>query len=168
MNYTSGTTGPAERVSAVRLLGISPEEAALGLGGVLFLSASSPTDDNVHIIGSPLYHTAVMRFGGASMHLGHTVVLMDKWDPEGMLKLIERYKVTTSHMVPTQFHRLLALPEERSRALRPVLAPPHDPRRCAVSDRHQARHDRMVGTGHRRVLRRERGRWHARHAPKSG
>jgi long-chain acyl-CoA synthetase len=29
-----------------------------------------------------------------------------------MLRLIERYGVTTSHMVPTQFHRLLALPED--------------------------------------------------------
>ena len=37
---------------------------------------------------------------------------MDKWSPEGMLELIDRYKVTTSHMVPTQFHRLLALPED--------------------------------------------------------
>ena len=47
-----------------------------------------------------------------SLHLGHTVVLMDKWTPEGMLELIDRHRVTTSHMVPTQFHRLLALPEE--------------------------------------------------------
>ena len=46
------------------------------------------------------------------MHLGHPVVLMDKWTPEEMLRLIEKYRVTTSHMVPTQFHRLLALPEE--------------------------------------------------------
>jgi long-chain acyl-CoA synthetase len=37
---------------------------------------------------------------------------MDKWIPEEMLRLIEQYRVTTSHMVPTQFHRLLALPEE--------------------------------------------------------
>ena len=37
---------------------------------------------------------------------------MDKWVPEEMLQLIEKYRVTTSHMVPTQFHRLLALPEE--------------------------------------------------------
>jgi long-chain acyl-CoA synthetase len=44
--------------------------------------------------------------------MGHTVVLMDKWIPEEMLRLIEQHRVTTSHMVPTQFHRLLALPED--------------------------------------------------------
>ena len=167
MNYTSGTTGQPKGVRRA-LLGDLPEEAALGLGGVLFLFGIQPGDDNVHIIGSPLYHTAVMRFGGASMHLGHTVVLMDKWDPEACSKLIERYKVTTSHMVPTQFHRLLALPEEVREPLRPVLSPPHDPRSGAVSDRHQARDDRVVGHRHRRVLRRQRGRRDPRHAPKSG
>ena len=46
------------------------------------------------------------------MHFGHQLVLMDKWDAEEMLRLIDRYKVTESHMVPTQFHRLLLLPEE--------------------------------------------------------
>jgi len=42
-------------------------------------------------------------------------VLMDKWTPELCLQAIERYRVTTSHMVPTQFHRLLALPEDVKR-----------------------------------------------------
>jgi long-chain acyl-CoA synthetase len=110
MNYTSGTTGNPKGIFR-KLLGVSPEQAALGLAGVLFLFSVQPKDDNVHIIGSPLYHTAVLRFGSASLHLGHTVVLMDKWTPEEMLRLIARYRVTTSHMVPTQFHRLLALPE---------------------------------------------------------
>jgi long-chain acyl-CoA synthetase len=72
----------------------------------------APEDDNVHLCGSPLYHTAVLVYSGNSLHLGHTVVLMDKWDAEGMLERIERYRVTTSHMVPTQFHRMLLLPEE--------------------------------------------------------
>ena len=111
MNYTSGTTGNPKGVFR-RLLGVSPEQAALGLGGILLLFGINPRDDNVHLVGSPLYHTAVLRFGGASLHFGHTVVLMDKWIPEEMLALIERRRVTTSHMVPTQFHRLLALPEE--------------------------------------------------------
>ncbi len=111
MNYTSGTTGNPKGIYR-KLLGITPEQAALGLSGILFLFGIQPQDDNVHIIGSPLYHTAVLRFGSASMHLGHTLVLMDKWLPEDMLRLIEERRVTTSHMVPTQFHRLLALPED--------------------------------------------------------
>ncbi|HEV3280613.1 MAG TPA: acyl-CoA synthetase [Acidimicrobiales bacterium] len=111
MNYTSGTTGNPKGVFRP-LSGLSPEEAALGLSGILFLFGIQPQDDNVHIVGSPLYHTAVLRFSGASVHLGHTVVLMDKWIPEEMLQLIAKNRVTTSHMVPTQFHRLLALPEE--------------------------------------------------------
>jgi long-chain acyl-CoA synthetase len=111
MNYTSGTTGNPKGIFR-KLLGVTPEQGALGLAGVLFLFSVQPKDDNVHIIGSPLYHTAVLRFGSASLHLGHTVVLMDKWTPEEMLRMIARYRVTTSHMVPTQFHRLLALPEE--------------------------------------------------------
>ena len=111
MNYTLGTTGNPKGISR-KLLGITPEEAALGLAGILFLFGIQPQDDNVHLVGSPLYHTAVLRFGGASLHFGHTLVVMDKWLPEDMLRLIEERRVTTSHMVPTQFHRLLALPDD--------------------------------------------------------
>ena len=111
MNYTSGTTGKPKGVFRP-LSGATPEEAALGQGGILLLFGIQVQDGNVHIVGSPLYHTAVLRFGGGSMHLGHTLVVMDKWTPEGMLELIQKYGVTTSHMVPTQFNRLLALPKE--------------------------------------------------------
>jgi len=37
---------------------------------------------------------------------------MDRWTPEGMLELIDRYRVTNTHMVPTQFVRLLGLPDD--------------------------------------------------------
>jgi long-chain acyl-CoA synthetase len=43
--------------------------------------------------------------------MGHTLVYMDKWDAEQTLANVERYRVTSTHMVPTQFKRMLALPE---------------------------------------------------------
>jgi long-chain acyl-CoA synthetase len=71
-----------------------------------------PHYGHVHLCGSPLYHTAVLNFVVISLQLGHTAVLMDRWDAADMLRLIERHRVTHSHMVPTQFRRLLALPDE--------------------------------------------------------
>lgn len=109
MNYTSGTTG---RPRGIRrpLPGKLPEESYLG--GFLGIFGIQPSGGNVHLVCSPLYHTAVLQFAGASLHIGHQLVLMDKWTPQEMLRLIDRYKCTHTHMVPTQFHRLLALPEE--------------------------------------------------------
>ena len=111
MNYTSGTTG---RPKGVRrpLAGLDPDLVGGLLSSFQMLFGVKPEDGNVHITGSPLYHTAVLTFAAGALHLGHALVLMDKWDAEEMLRLIDRYRVTTSHMVPTQFHRLLRLPEE--------------------------------------------------------
>ncbi|MEV7192108.1 acyl-CoA synthetase [Streptomyces sp. NPDC093510] len=108
MNYTSGTTG---RPRGIRrpLSGKLPEESYLG--GFLGIFGIKPFEGNVHLVCSPLYHTAVLQFAGAALHIGHPLVLMDKWTPEEMLRLIDAHKCTHTHMVPTQFHRLLALPE---------------------------------------------------------
>jgi long-chain acyl-CoA synthetase len=109
MLYTSGTTG---RPKGVRrpLPGLDPYEVNPAGPAFFGIFGIAPFDGHVHLCGSPLYHTAVLNFVNISVQLGHPAVLMDRWDPEEMLRLIERHRVTHTHMVPTQFHRLLALP----------------------------------------------------------
>jgi long-chain acyl-CoA synthetase len=111
MVYTSGTSG---RPKGVRrpLTGASPDDVPATATWFFGLFGIRPFDGHVHLCGSPLYHTAVLNFAAISVQLGHPAVLMDHWDPEEMLRLIERHRVTHSHMVPTQFRRLLALPPE--------------------------------------------------------
>jgi long-chain acyl-CoA synthetase len=110
MNYTSGTTG---RPKGVRrpLPTTEPDEADLG-AALSGYGVSRDETDNVHLLACPWYHTAPMVMVAPSLHRGHQVFTMDRFDPERTLELIDRYKVTITHLVPTQFVRLLALPEE--------------------------------------------------------
>jgi long-chain acyl-CoA synthetase len=111
MLYTSGTSGRPKGVRRA-LTGEDPDTVAPYTTWFFGIFGLKPYDGHVHLCCSPLYHTAVLNFATISITLGHPVVLMDRFDPETLLTLVERHRVTSSHMVPTQFRRLLALPEE--------------------------------------------------------
>jgi len=111
MHYTSGTTGRPKGVRRT-LSEFDPDTAAEINSLLIQLFGVTPRDDNVHLVTSPNYHTAVTQFAGSSLQLGHTLVLQDQWQPAETLALIERYSCTVTHMVPTHFGRLLGLPED--------------------------------------------------------
>jgi long-chain acyl-CoA synthetase len=110
MHYTSGTTG---RPKGVRrgLTGLDPDVSADLLTGLLQFFGITEGQPNVHLVTSPNYHTAVTIFGGSALQFGHTLVSLDSWDAERALQLVQQYQVTNTHMVPTQFKRMLTLPE---------------------------------------------------------
>jgi long-chain acyl-CoA synthetase len=98
------------------LSGLDPDEAAeLGTGLLQFFGIT-PGQPNAHLVSAPNYHTAVTIFGGSALHMGHTLVCMDGWDSEQALALVERHRVTNTHMVPTHFKRMLSLPDETKRS----------------------------------------------------
>ena len=111
MHYTSGTTGRPKGVRRA-LTGLDPDVSADLLTGLLQFFGITGGQPNVHLVTSPNYHTAVTIFGGSALQFGHTLVCMDGWDAERALALVDRYKVSNTHMVPTQFKRMLSLPED--------------------------------------------------------
>ncbi|MEV4252798.1 acyl-CoA synthetase [Spirillospora sp. NPDC049652] len=116
MHYTSGTTGRPKGVKRT-LHGIDPDDSAELMTFLLGLFGIQPgrpagQEPQAHLVTSPNYHTAVTQFGGTALHMGHTLVYVDRWDAEDTLRLIDRYRITNTHMVPTHFKRLLSLPED--------------------------------------------------------
>ncbi|MFG1959365.1 AMP-binding protein [Nonomuraea sp. NPDC049028] len=110
MGYTSGTTGSPKGVRFA-LPDILPEAAITSYAA--FVSRYEVTvAEGAHLVCSPIYHAAPGGHASGFLHLGHTVVLQDRFDAEGVLRAVEQYRVTSVHMVPTHFHRLLRLPEE--------------------------------------------------------
>ena len=112
MFYTSGTTGFPKGVRAannstgldmalVKLLGV-------GLCSVLQIPA-----DGVTLLDGPAYHSAQLALSlYPLLAVGSTCVMRQHFDAASLLTLVDRHRVTNIHLVPTQFGRLLKLPDE--------------------------------------------------------
>lgn len=101
--YTSGTTGGPKGVT------ISHRAMLVGASATAAESGVMPTDRALIVM--PLYH-----IGGKIEHLtftirGATIFLERTFDPQGVLALIERRKLTGGLLGPVMIQRILDVPE---------------------------------------------------------
>jgi long-chain acyl-CoA synthetase len=114
MLYSSGTTGRPKGI--IRPLPEAPPEQDLPL--FQFINGIWRFREGmIYLSPAPLYHSAPQGSVNLTIRRGGTAVIMERFDPEQFLELVERYRITHSQLVPTMFSRMLKLPEEiRARA----------------------------------------------------
>jgi long-chain acyl-CoA synthetase len=109
MLYSSGTTGRPKGI--LRPLPENPPSEPLPLFHFLH-KLWRYREAMVYLSPAPLYHSAPQAAVSLTIRNGGTVVIMEKFDPESYLALIEKYRVSHSQLVPTMFSRMLKLPRE--------------------------------------------------------
>ncbi|HUH85316.1 MAG TPA: AMP-binding protein [Stellaceae bacterium] len=108
MLYSSGTTGRPKGI--LRPLPQNAPSEPLPLFDFL-VKLWRYREDMIYLSPAPLYHSAPQAAVALTIRMGGTAVIMEHFDPERYLALIERHRVTHSQLVPTMFSRLLKLPE---------------------------------------------------------
>lgn len=108
MLYSSGTTGQPKGI--LRPLPEQPPSQALPMFDFL-TQLWRYRDAMIYLSPAPLYHSAPHAAVNLTIRNGGTAIIMERFDPEHYLQLVERHKVTHSQLVPTMFSRMLKLPE---------------------------------------------------------
>jgi long-chain acyl-CoA synthetase len=107
LQYSSGTTGRPKGIKR-ELPHLSPAEVPSMMSALLGFWIDP---DAVYLSPAPVYHTAPSVWSMSLQAGGITTVVMEKFDPEGALDAIARYRVTHAQFVPAMFARMLKLPE---------------------------------------------------------
>jgi long-chain acyl-CoA synthetase len=108
MSYSSGTTGRPKGI--LRPLPDQPPSQQLPLFDFL-QRLWRYREGLVYLSPAPLYHAAPQASVNLAIRNGGTAIIMERFDPERYLQLVEKYKPTHSQLVPTMFSRMLKLPE---------------------------------------------------------
>ncbi|MBB95484.1 MAG: acyl-CoA synthetase [Rhodobacteraceae bacterium] len=109
--YSSGTTGRAKGIT--RSFTPQPVDTVIpGLMTVLCETMAGMDSDTIYLSPAPLYHAAPLRTSMMAVMLGGTAIIMERFDTEDMLRLIEAHAVTHTQAVPTMFVRMLKLPDD--------------------------------------------------------
>ncbi|MFC7673943.1 fatty-acid--CoA ligase FadD4 [Mycolicibacterium sp. GCM10028919] len=107
LQYSSGTTGRPKGIK--RELPHVPPSESPGLMAALIGFWMHP--EAVYLSPAPLYHTAPSVWSMQVQAGGITTVVLEKFDAEGTLDAIQRYRVTHGQFVPVMFTRMLKLPQ---------------------------------------------------------
>ncbi|HEY1833640.1 MAG TPA: AMP-binding protein [Solirubrobacteraceae bacterium] len=109
--YTSGTTGQPKGVVRETATDEQREATQELLGEIFQLGDSERT-----VIPAPMYHTAPNVYALASAVRGMDMTIMEGFDAQEFLRIVQDRRVTVVQMVPTMFVRMLALDEQTRRS----------------------------------------------------
>ena len=109
MLYSSGTTGHPKGIR--RALTGEPFGTSATLVPMLSHVMGFQESD-VYLSPAPLYHSAPLVWSSTVIRMGGTAVVMEHFDAEQCLALIEQHKITHAQFVPTMFVRMLKLPDD--------------------------------------------------------